>query len=65
MSGAKDSFECDVFRGPCHWNTNLILKEINKHAGVLQNTREMFNLFAVTYILLYKSLEIAGMLRKG
>ena len=32
----KDSFECDVFRGPCHWNTNLILMEINKHAGVLQ-----------------------------
>ena len=62
MSGAKDSFECDVFNGPCHWNTNLILMEINKHAVMLQ---EMFNLFAVTYILKYKSLEIAGILRKG
>ena len=20
----------DVFRGPCHWNTNLILNEIDK-----------------------------------
>ena len=36
MSGAKDSFECDVFRGPCHWNAILILKEINKEADVLQ-----------------------------
>ena len=31
-----NSFECDVFSGPCHWNTNLILMEINKHAGMLQ-----------------------------
>ena len=30
VSGAIESFECDVFLGPCHWNTSFILKEINR-----------------------------------
>ena len=42
-----NSFECDVFSGPCHWNTNLILMEINKHAA---NIPEKCS----TFLLLHK-----------